>query len=380
MKASCTQQDLVRGISVVGRAVPSRSTLPILSNILIASDQGRLKLSATNLEVGINYWIDADIQEEGCTTVSAKTFADLANSLRSGTVALSVPVENSYDINVKAVGVDATVKGMDPAEYPIVPGVEVGVQPLGLSCTQLKKMINEVAYAAAEDDSRPVFTAVNVEMKDGTLTFAAADSFRLAVRSEELSGEDQSRDTILIPARTLEELARILPMNGMVQVSSTPNLSQVLFHTDEMDLVSRLVEGAFPNFRSIIPKERRTSAVFDTKELAAAIKSAMPFARDSANIVRLKVVPGNEPEHGAIVIEATAEDVGSNVTTTDATVEGPQQQLIFNAKYLSDVLSMMVVDTPEAILELTTPARPGLIKRLGRDDFHYVIMPMSNNH
>src|SRR5579862_4197044 len=214
MKASCTQQDLVRGISVVGRAVPSRSTLPILSNILIASDQGRLKLSATNLEIGINYWIDADIQEEGCTTVSAKTFADLANSLRSGAVALSVPVEDSYDINVKATGVDATVKGMDPAEYPIVPGIEVGVLPLGLSCAQLKKMINEVAYAAAEDDSRPVFTAVNVEMKDGTLTFAAADSFRLAVRSEELPGEDQSRDTILIPARTLEELARILPMNG----------------------------------------------------------------------------------------------------------------------------------------------------------------------
>jgi DNA polymerase III subunit beta len=383
MKVICKQQDLVRGISVVARAVSSRSTLPILANILMMSDQGRLKLSATDLEIGITCWVDADVQEEGCTTVSAKTFSELANSLRPGPVALSVPLEGSYTLAVKAVGVNANLNGMDPSEYPLVPGVEGGEQPLSLECGQVKKMINEVAYSASEDSSRPVFTAVHVEVKQGKMTFAAADSFRLATSDETIPGEDLSRDNILIPARTLEELVRILPSEGIVQITVTPNLSQVSFHTEGMDLVSRLVEGTFPNFRSIIKECRkgsRTRAVFETRELAAAIKAAMPFARDSANIIRLKVVPGSETEQGTIFVEATTEDVGSNVSTAGATVEGPEQQIIFNAKYLGEVLAVLVVDTPEAVLELASGSRPGLIKRLESENFQYIIMPMSRNN
>jgi DNA polymerase-3 subunit beta len=175
----------------------------------------------------------------------------------------------------------------------------------------------------------------------------------------------------------LQELARILPSEGEVQMIVTPNRSQVLFHTEQIDLVSRLIEGTFPNFRGIIPKDHVTSAVVETKEFAAAVKSVAPFARDSSNITRVKIEGSAGAEGGSMTLEATAEDVGSNVSTINATVDGPEQQIIFNVKYLSDILS--VIDTPQVALELTSGARPGVIRPVGPADYTYVIMPMSSN-
>ena len=217
---------------------------------------------------------------------------------------------------------------------------------------------------------------MHVEIAHEKLTFAAADSFRLAVRVVDLPGHEESHDTILIPARTLEELARILPSEGAVHMIVTPNRSQVLFHTEQIDLVSRLIEGTFPNFRGIIPKEHTTTAVVETREFAAAVKSVAPFARDSSNITRVKI-GGDGADAGTMTLEATAEDVGSNVSTVNATVDGPEQQIIFNVKYLSDILS--VIDTAEVALELTSGTRPGVIRPVGSADYTYVIMPMSSN-
>jgi DNA polymerase-3 subunit beta len=376
VKITCKQQDLSRGLSVVNHAVSSRSTLPILANILLTTDHGRLKLSATNLEIGINCWIDAEILEDGSTTVPAKTFSDLVGSLRQSQVELSVP-EEEQTINIKCQGTHSTIKGMDPSEFPQIPSAEGSELPVSLDTKQLKEMIEQVAFAAADDDSRPVFTGVHVEFANEQVTFAAADAFRLAVRSTALPGAEQAPDNILIPAKTLNELARILPSEGAVQMLVTPNRSQVLFHSDNVDLVSRLIEGTFPNFRQIIPKEHSTRAVVETKEFAAAVKTVVPFARDSSNIARVKVSGGNEGEPGTLTIEATAEDVGSNVSTINAAVDGPEQQIIFNVKYLSDVLA--VLDTPEVALEVTSAARPGVIKPVGPADYTYVIMPMSTN-
>jgi DNA polymerase-3 subunit beta len=361
---------------VVNHAVSSRSTLPILANILLTTDHGRLKLSATNLEIGINCWIDAEILEDGSTTVPAKTFSDLVGSLRQSQVELSVP-EEDHTINIKCQGTHSTIKGMDPSEFPQIPSAEGSELPVSLDAKQLKEMIEQVAFAAADDDSRPVFTGVHVEFANEQVTFAAADAFRLAVRATALPGAEQAPDNILIPAKTLNELARILPSEGAVQMLVTPNRSQVLFHSDNVDLVSRLIEGTFPNFRQIIPKEHSTRAVVETKEFAAAVKTVVPFARDSSNIARVKVSGGSEGEPGTLTIEATAEDIGSNISTINAAVDGPEQQIIFNVKYLSDVLA--VLDTPEVALEVTSAARPGVIKPVGPADYTYVIMPMSTN-
>lgn len=378
MKILCKQQDLSRGLSAVSHAVSSRSTLPILANILLATDHGRLKLSATNLEIGINCWVDAQIEEEGTTTVPAKLITDFVSSLPQSMVEITVPAD-SHTLNIKSLRSSANIKGLDAAEFPQIPSNEGGEPPVLLDAPQLKEMIEQVAFAAADDDSRPVLTGVLVQVSNEKITFAAADAFRLAVRAAELPGDDHPHGDILIPARTLTELARILPTEGPVEMIVTPNRSQVLFHTPSLDLVSRLIEGSFPNFRQIIPKESTTRAVVETKEFAAAVKSSALFARDSSNIARVKINPTGEDgqETGAITIEATTEDLGDNVSTVNAAVDGPELQIIFNVKYLADVLS--TINTPEVALEATSATKPGVLKPVGPNDHTYVIMPMHVN-
>ncbi len=379
MKITCKQQDLSRGLSVVSHAVSNRSTLPILANILLATEHGRLKLYATNLEIGINCWIDAQIHEEGSTTLPAKVVSDLVNSLPQASIDLNVD-EGTHTTNIKSLRTSADIKGLDPSEFPLSPTAEGNEAPITLDASVLKEMISQVAFAAADDDSRPVLTAVLVQVQNEKLTFAAADAFRLAVRSVAMPGGETLRNDILIPAKTLTELARILPSEGTVQMIVTPNRSQVLFHTEQIDLLSRLIEGTFPNYRQIIPKDYTTRAVVETKEFSAAVKSVTPFARDSSNIARVKLSGGGSEgisDAGALTIEATAEDVGSNISTVNAAVDGPDQQVIFNVKYLSDVLAAM--DTPEIAIEVTSAARPGVIKPVGAAEYLCVIMPMSSN-
>jgi len=377
VKITCKQQDLNRGLSAVSHAVSGRSTLPILANILLATDHGRLKLSATNLEIGINCWVDAEIGEEGTTTVPAKLITDFVNSLPQGSVEISVSPD-SHVMNVKGMRSNANIKGMDAAEFPQIPSNEGGEQPVLLDALLLKEMIAEVAFAAADDDSRPVLTSVLVQVSDENITFAAADAFRMAMLSADLPGGENPRGDILIPARTLTELARILPAEGPVEMIVTPNRSQVLFHTATVDLVSRLIEGTFPNVRGVIPKESTTRAVAETKEFAAAVKSAALFARDSSNITRVKINPGGaDGSVGAITIEATAEDLGDSVNTVNAAVDGPELEIIFNVKYLSEVLNS--IGTPEVALEASSANKPGVLKPVGPGDCTYVIMPMHVN-
>jgi DNA polymerase III subunit beta len=378
VKITCKQQDLSHGLSVVSHAVSSRSTLPILANILLSTDHGRLKLSATNLEIGINCWVDAQVQEEGSITIPAKLVTDYVNSLPQGMVDIAVPEEGNV-INIKGGRSNTNIKGMDASEFPLIPSAEGGEPPIQLDAATLKEMINEVAFAAADDESRPVFTGVLVQVSNEKITFAAADAFRLAVRVAPLPGDTETRSDILIPAKTLTELGRILPAEGPVQMIVTPNRAQVLFHTEQIDLVSRLIEGTFPNFRQIIPKEYTTRAVIETKEFAADVKRAALFARDSSNITRVKVAPGANDglEPGTVTIEATAEDLGDNVSTLNAAVDGPEQQIIFNVKYLAEVLG--VIGSQEVALEVNASTKPGVIRPVGSTDYTYVIMPMHTN-
>ena len=377
MKVVCEQQELNRGLSAVSHAISSRSTLPILANIKFSSDQGRLKLSATNLEIGINYWIDAKIVEEGTTTVPAKLISDFVNSLPASSVEMTLP-EDSHTMSVKSLRSSANIKGIDAAEFPQIPSNEGGEPPVLLDAVLLKEMIAEVAFAAADDDSRPVLTGVLVQVSDEKITFAAADAFRLAVRVADLPGDDHPRGDMLIPARTLTELARILPGEGPVEMIVTPNRSQVLFHTANLDLVSRLIEGAFPNFRAIVPKEVSTRVVVETKELAAAVKSASFFARDSSNTVRMKVnIATNSQETDVFIIEATSEDLGDNVSTVNATVDGPELQVTCNVKYLTEALS--AIESSEVAVELLSQTKPIVLKPVDQKEQTYVVMPMHIN-
>jgi DNA polymerase III subunit beta len=378
VKLTCKQQDLARGLSTVSHAVSTRSTLPILSNILLAAEHGRLRLSATNLEIGITCWVPASIQNEGTTTSPARLLTDFVNTLPPADVTLALQ-PTGQSLKVSDQRSQATIRGMDPGEFPAIPTADGGEPPLTLGAGELRAMIAEVAFAAATDDARPVFTGVLARVRDGRLTFAAADSFRLAVRSTAVESADGGAvSDMLIPSRTLTELAKVMPGEGTVQVVVTPNRNQVLFRIGEdLELVSTLIAGQFPNYEAILPKGHTTRVTIPTEQFRQAAKQAAIFARDSANIVRLKVAEGESGglKPGAVTLEATAEESGDTTTTLDVSVDGPGMEIIFNVKYLTDVLG--VLDTESVALELNTAQQPGAIKpHPNNSDYIYVIMPM----
>jgi DNA polymerase III subunit beta len=384
LKITCKQQDLARGLSTVSHAVSTRSTLPILANILVATEGERIRLSATNLEIGITCWVPATVHSEGTTTVPARLFTDFVNTLTAETVELALQPGGGQGLRVSGGRAVSTIRGMDPAEFPAIPSAEGSEPPVTLDAGELREMISQVAFAAATDDARPVFTGVLARITGERLTFAAADSFRLAVREAALpaasgGGVATAVGDVLIPARTLSELARVLPPEGSVQMIITPNRNQVLFHVEGVvDLVSNLISGQFPNYQAIVPRSHATRAVLKTEEIRAAAKRASLFARDSANIVRLKVDPGaaDGGGTGSVTLSATAEELGDATDTVDGSVDGPGMEIIFNVKYLTDVLG--VLDTPEVALELNGDKSPGVVKPVGPAEYTYVVMPMHN--
>lgn len=376
MKVSLQQEQLSRGLSIVGRGVASsaRSTLPITSNILLATDEGRLRLSATDLEIGINHWLPAMIEEEGATTVPARLFAELINSLPGGMVHLS-QTDEAHTTAVSCARVKANVRGMDADEFPLIP--TVSEQPsAAVPADLLRSMISAVVFAAATDDARPIFTGVLATFAGDTLTFAAADGFRLSLRSATLTEPAAGDFSVIIPARTLAELGRILPDGEeRVEVTVTPNRSQVLFHSGSLDLISRLIEGQYVNYKQIIPQKYAARAVISTAEWSKATRIASFFARDSNNIVRISLDPGEGEAAGSLTVAANAADVGDNINQIDAVIEGEPLTIAFNAKYIAEVLG--VIGSSQVALELNGAAQPGVVKPLDGTDFLHVMMPMS---
>jgi DNA polymerase-3 subunit beta len=373
MKVSCLQENLAKGLGVVGRAVSPRSTLPVLGNVLLATDAGRLKLSATNLEVGINCWVGAKVEEEGAITVPARTFIDLVNALPPDRVDMELVVR-TQTLNLRATRSEANIKGIDAQEFPIV-AVPEGEGGIPIEADVLRTALEQVAFAAATDESRPVLTGVLAKFEDTQLTLAAADGFRLSVRTISLPQPVPDPFSIIIPARALIELIRISgEQQEPIVITITPTRNQVLFQLTDIVLVSQLIDGNFPDYRQIIPRDHTTHAVVDTAAFLKACKTALIFARDAAHITRLHVKPGSELAPGRVLVSATSAETGDDVSEIDASIEGEEVEIAFNIKYLIDVLS--VADTPQVALDTTASSSPGVVRPVGDVDFTHVIMPM----
>jgi len=373
MKVSCLQENLARGLSTVARAVAPRSTLPVLSNILVATEQGRLRLSATNLELGITCWIGAKIEEDGATTVPARTLVDLVNTLPNDRVDMALTVR-TQTLHILCGAFTNDIKCLDAQEFPPQPPSDLS-GGLTLPIADLREMISQVAFAASSDDARPALTGVLIEADGSKMTLAAADGFRLSVRTAQIPSWGRDSFRIIVPARALTELARV-HADGDEEVAMylPAGRSQVIFRTKNIELVSQLVEGAFPDFRGIIPTGYATRSILSTGAFLKACKAADVFARDAHFSARLRINPGSELEPGRVQVSATAAETGSNETEVDATIEGQPIEIAFNVRFLVDVLG--VIDTPNVALETNSPALPGLIRPVGRDDFLHVVMPM----
>ncbi len=373
MRVSCLQENLAKGLSIVGRAVATRTSLPVLSNILLATDGPRLKLSATNLEIGINCWIGAKVEEAGAATVPARLLTEFVNSLPPDRIDMEL-VTRTQTLNILSGHYQASIKGIDAQEFPLISTLSEN-HSISLDAQELREAIAQVSFAAATEESRPVLTGVLAQFEEDRLTLAAADGFRLSVRSFQLTESLPEPTKVIIPAKALQELSRIsAEAKDPIQMTIPSGRNQVLFHMTNIDLVSQLVEGAFPDYNQIIPQSHVTRTVVDTDALLRATKIAFLFARDAANILRLRVTPGTELAPGELKVVATAAEVGDNQGDIEASIEGEPIEVAFNAKYLIDVLS--VIDSPQVILETSSPSSPGVIRPVDSDDFLHVIMPM----
>jgi DNA polymerase-3 subunit beta len=373
MKVSCLQENLARGLSTVARAVAPRSTLPVLGNVLVATEDGRLRLSATNLELGITCWIGGKVLEEGSTTVPARTFVDLVNTLPNDQVDMELSVR-TQSLNVRSGAFNNDIKCIDAQEFPPLPPSELD-DGLILNVDDLKEMIQQVAFAASSDDARPVLTGVLAEIVDGELTLAAADGFRLSVRTADLEDAKSDGFKAIIPARALSELSRVLTDGEETVTMLMPSgRGQVIFRGRNVEVVSQLIEGSFPDYAGIIPTSYSTRSIISTAAFRKACKAAEIFAREAAHSARLRINPGGELEPGTLEISATSAETGSNETVVEATIDGEPVEIAFNVRFLVDVLS--VIDNPNVALETSTPSQPGVLRPVGRDDFLHVVMPM----
>jgi DNA polymerase-3 subunit beta len=371
MKLSCLQENLSKGLGIVSRAVATRSTLPITQNVLIATDQSRLKLAATNLEIAISCWIGAKIEEEGAITIPARLLTEFTNSLPNDKIEIAL---SQRTLQLKCARFEARINGLDAQDFPPIPQVTDGLATK-IEIKALKEGIEQVTFAAATEESRPVLTGVQLEFDGDKLAMAAADGFRLAVHNTSLLDPVKAKTSIIVPARALNELNRFLvDQEEPVEITVNQQKSQILFKLKNIEMVSQLIQGSFPNYSQLIPQSYVTRSVVDVAEFLRAIRMASIFARDGSGIVRIMVSPGVELTPGKLNISARAEEVGDNVGEIDAMVDGEAAKIAFNAKYLSDVLS--VLDEKQVALESTTSSSPGVLRPVGSDNYIHVVMPM----
>jgi DNA polymerase-3 subunit beta len=367
VKLSVMQENLARGLSVVSRAVSNRS-LPVLTNVLLKTEDGGLKLTATNLEIGITYWVPGKIETDGATSVPARLLTDLVNSLPGGEPII-LELGDGETLHIQAGRFESNIKGIPAEDFPTVQ--TAGERPITrVPQKVLRQALDETAFAAASDEARPILTGVLARFEGDQLTLAAADNYRIAVKT--ITVLDPVEETsVVIPARALIELSRILAdVDDPVSIVLAHSRNQLLFHVEGIDLVTRLIDGQYPNYQSVLPATHATRAVLDREELLRAVRPAALIAHESANIVKLGVGLEGDP---AITVSANAE-VGDHVGRVEAAVEGDGTTIAFNARFLADVLTN--VDAEQFALELNGPLSPGVFRPIGDDRYVHVVMPL----
>ncbi len=372
MKASVLQNHLAHGLGMVSKAVSPRSTLPVLANVLVTTDAGRLRLSATNLELGISCWIPGTISEEGAVTVPARTFADLVNASPPEPIQLALNTR-TQTLNVRCGTNSTDIKGIDAQEFPPMPVPDLA-EGVSLNVADFKEMIQQVVFAASGDEARPVLQGVLMTINESEVTLAATDGFRISVRKALLANPVRQKVSVIIPARALSELARIAADGEQTVIMNIPSgRGQVIFHLKDAELVSQLIDGNFPDYKVIIPRVTKTHTVVSTAGFLKACKQAEIIAREGNNVVRINLLSQGE-EPGVVEISAQSEETGASEVKVDATIDGQPLLVAFNVRFLREVLE--VIKTPNVAIETNQNNTPAIIKPIGDEDFVHVIMPM----
>jgi DNA polymerase III subunit beta len=381
MKVQCAQDALAEALGAVTRAVSNRASLPILANVLLeASPSVGLRLVATNLDLMISKRIAATVSVERRVTLPARLLAEYVALLDKGRqVTLGLGSEASAKLHLICDRYTANLATLSADDFPLMVVGDAGIS-LDLEASAFRAAIEQVVFAAAPDDSRPVLAGVLLRQEGGTLTLAAADGYRLAVRTLALA-QTNAPGAWVVPARTLVEVARSLPTTpGMpMTVTAGGGNTHMRFALGDTEIATRLIDGQFPDYERIIPRDAATAVILNTSDFLRATRAAAVFARDNSHIVHLECAPPPEdgtPALGRVVVASTSADLGSNAGQLDASVRGTRATIAFNGRYLRDALEAL--DSPQVSLQLSDGFKPGVLRPVGELEAAYrqVIMPM----
>jgi DNA polymerase-3 subunit beta len=363
MKLICTKENLKRGMFAVSRVVGSGNPLQVLNNILIKADQGRIKLSSTNLEIGVNTWVGGIIEEEGSITIPARIFNEYVNNLPTDKVILETT--DNHTLKLDSENYHTSIKGLSADDFPLIPQVQ-DEAVAKIDSAELKAALSESIWASANNETQPEISGIFMAFEGVSLRIAATDRYRLAERTAELLEQVRFNKEVIIPSRTVGELYKILSMGkGVVEVYFSE--SQVLFKFDDTELISRLIDGQYPPYQAIIPKEFKTEVELSREEFMHALKAASLFAPDSNNITV-------EVRESGVTVAASSMASGENTTQIPAKIKGPENSAVFNFRYLIDCLNNL--SEAQIELKLINDATAAAIMPVGRTNYIYIVMPI----
>ena len=373
MEFSCLQDNLSRGLANVSRAVAQRAPLPVTQNVLIETEDSKVKITATNLEIAISTWISAEIKEAGSLTIPARMLTDFINSLPSGEQVEVKMIKDKAGIEIKCKTYNGRISGTDAGEFPPIP--ESSYSPtISVPSAALKRSLGRVAIVSATDDSRPVLMGVKVEIDKSGITLAAADGFRLAVDRVEISSTEDLDSSAIVPGKTMLELERLIDDSNQstIQISISEASNQILFNLENIQVVSQLIQGQFPDYEKLIPNSSSTQSLVDRKAFMESIKAASIFARDGSGIIKLIMDKSSKK----ISILSNAEEIGDLENDIDADINGDESKVAFNSRFLQDVVGVLGSDVIK--IDSSSPSSPGVFteKSDGNSNYRHVIMPM----
>ena len=362
MKVVCTQENLKVGLSKVGRIITSSNTLPILNNLLLKTENGLLKISSTNLEISIHTLVRCKIEEPGEVCLPAKIFTDLIQSLPNTNIVLT---KHEKEIQVNTDNYSAVVKSLSADEFPLIPSVE-SVLVVKLPAKILHGALDSVLFAASTNETQPEISGICLTVSNGMLKLVATDRYRLAEWTTKIPTIPDF--SVILPYKTGQELVRALSgLEVMVEVVVGDN--QVLFLIGETSIVSRLIDGQYPEYGNIIPQSFLTTIQCDRSAMLGALKTSGVFSYGT-NSVRF----GFEDNGAVLTVSSGGQDVGESIVSVPCVVRGPGSHIIFNYRYIQDVLG--VLRGEEIVLYINNDSAPVVFKEVGEESYMYLVMPI----
>ncbi|MBI2464378.1 DNA polymerase III subunit beta [Candidatus Peregrinibacteria bacterium] len=367
MKLSVDQKSLIFALNIVNKAVSLHNTLPVLNNILLKAEGKRLYFSATNLEIAIHFWIQADIQNEGSITLPAKLFTNYIHLLQDEKIEFKL--EEGLTLAIKSKSSRTKIKGISADEFPLIPKIE---QPniVNLPVEEFINGINQVVFAASVNLSRPTLAGILFHVDKNKLTLVATDSYRLSKKIITLQEVVKNNIQCIIPAKTIQELGKILmSLSSNIPIEVQVSKNQILFKVDNIELVSRLIEGSFPDYEKIIPQTSKTKCTLLTQDFILGVKKVSLFVLEESNNIKISLT--NEQK---LILSTGETQVGEETTEISTQIQGEDNQIALNFQFLLDILTN--IGSHEVVFEIDSKLSPALLKPLGKDDYIHIIMPL----